>query len=125
MIISEIENSVDRFVAFIAEREAIRMRRFVMQNPWPWTDDPILQEFRFTNVHREDDAVSQHYQKTVRNRYIDSCLVIPGTVIYRWFNRMSTCDDIFKETVFEDYIGTGNLKFLQDCINNIPPPHIT
>jgi hypothetical protein len=22
-------------------------------------------------------------------------------------------------------MGTGNLKFLQDCINNLPPPHIT
>src|SRR6516225_2945043 len=87
MKIAEINNPIERFVAFIAEREAIRIRRFVMKKEWPWTEDEILQEYRFTNVHREDDAVSQHYQKTIRNRYNDASVILPATVIYRWFNR--------------------------------------
>jgi hypothetical protein len=131
MNITEINNPIERFVAFIAEREAIRVRRFIMKKPWPWTNDSILQEYRFTNVHREDDAVSQHYQKTVRSCYIDDPLIVPATVIYRWFNRPSTCDAIFgrshehPRSKFDLYINSRNLDILQDCINQLPPPHVT
>ena len=45
--IEDIKNPIEKFVAFIAEREAIRIRRFVMQKPWPWTNDDILQEYRY------------------------------------------------------------------------------
>jgi hypothetical protein len=43
---------------FITEREAIRVRKASGQ-PAPWTTDPILQQYRFCNVHRRDDRVSQ------------------------------------------------------------------
>jgi hypothetical protein len=131
MKIEDIENPIERFVAFIAEREAIRIRRFVMKKPWPWTDNDILQDYRFTNVHREDDAVSQHYQNTVRNRYLDRPLVLPTTVAYRWFNRISTCNALFNEShlnnlsVFEQYIDTGDEEILLDCLKKLPPPHVT
>jgi hypothetical protein len=128
MKISEINNPIEKFVAFIAEREAIRIRRFVMRKEWPWTDDPILQQYRFTNVHREDDAVSQHYQKSVRNRYADSSFVLPATVIYRWFNRISTCDAIFNtgsRSIFELYMNSNDLSILQCCLSNLKPPHVT
>src|SRR6516225_2755682 len=121
MNIAEINDPIEKFVTFIAEREAIRVRRFVMKKEWPWTDDPILQQYRFTNVHREDDAVSKHYQNIVRDRYGDSSLVLPATVIYRWFNRPwnildngdrtgSSCEAIFGRTathprsIFDLYI---------------------
>jgi hypothetical protein len=131
MNIQDIENPIERFVAFIKEREAIRIRR-ASGEPWPWTQDDVLQHYRFTNIHREDDAVSQHYQKTVRNRYSNSPLVLPGTILYRWFNRTTTCDALFNEpkyygnhTVFEEYIEKRDYAILSDCINNLPPPHVT
>jgi hypothetical protein len=140
--ISEINHPVEKFVAFISEREAIRIRRHVMKKEWPWTDDPILQQYRFTNVHREDDAVSKHYQNIVRDRYGDSSLVLPATVIYRWFNRPwnildngdrtgSSCEAIFGRTathprsIFDLYINSGSLYVLQDCISQLEPPYVT
>ena len=140
--IAEINNPIEKFVAFIAEREAIRIRRFVMRKEWPWTDDPILQQYRFTNVHREDDAVSKHYQKTVRDRYGDSSVVLPATIIYRWFNRPwtvlldgslvnSTCQVLFDKpmvhdrSVFDLYINTGNITILQSHIIQLEPPYVT
>jgi hypothetical protein len=129
--IAEINDPVEKFVAFIFERETVRFRRFERGDPYPWTNDPILREFRFTNIHREDDAVSQHYQKSVRNRYADSPLVLPGTVMYRWFNRISTCDVLFNEpklsnlTVFEEYIQTNDIGVLVHVIGSMPPPHVT
>jgi hypothetical protein len=126
MRLEEIEHPINRFVAFVAERERIRVLR-AAGKPWPWTEDDILQDYRFTNIHREDDTVSQHYQKTVRDRYGEDPLVFPASVAYRWFNRPSTCNDLFSgnRSVFESYIDTGDIEILKNCINNIPPPHVT
>ena len=130
MRIEDIKDPIDRFVAFIEERENIRQRR-LSGKPWPWTNDDIMQSYRFTNIHREDDKVSLHYQKSIRNRYGEHPMVLPATVAYRWFNRISTCDAFFNEptlaneTIFEEYINTNNLLILQHCLAKLPTPHVT
>jgi len=55
---------VERVVAFAIEREAIRKRKEA-GGPKPWTDDPILHEKRFCNIHREDDAVTRWVTKHI------------------------------------------------------------
>jgi hypothetical protein len=55
---------------FIAEREKIRLRRSAGQ-PAPWTDDPILQDWSFTNVRREDDRVTLWVATQWREPYCD------------------------------------------------------
>jgi hypothetical protein len=49
---------MDRLLYWIRERESIREKR-LKDLPLPWTDDKILQTYRFCNVVRIDDAVSQ------------------------------------------------------------------
>ncbi len=49
---------VDRFLYWIKERESIRLKKEAGK-PKPWTDDVILQQYRFCNVRRMDDKVSQ------------------------------------------------------------------
>lgn len=49
---------VKELVAFIKERESIRVKKEAGK-PRPWTKDPILAKYRFCNVHREDDRVSR------------------------------------------------------------------
>ena len=48
---------IDRFIAFIIERQFILVNRLNGKEK-PWTEDPILQNYRFCNVHREDDTVT-------------------------------------------------------------------
>ncbi|MGL6095369.1 MAG: nucleotide kinase domain-containing protein [Fimbriiglobus sp.] len=48
----------DRLVYFVTEREAIR-RKKDFGLPRPWTDDEILDKYRFCNVRRMDDKVSE------------------------------------------------------------------
>jgi hypothetical protein len=131
MDIPLINDPFERFIAFIIERETIRRKRD-SGHPPPWTKDSTLQTYRFTNINRENDKVSKHYQKTIRNRYERSAIVIPGTVLYRWFNRMSTCDALFNEpdllnnkTPFERYIESNDLKILEWVISDLPTPHVT
>lgn len=47
--------NLDGIVAFILAREDIRIRK-ERGDPWPWSDDKILNAFRFCNVRRNDDA---------------------------------------------------------------------
>jgi hypothetical protein len=43
---------------WVGERERIRIKKEKGENQ-PWTCDPILQTYRFCNVHREDDRVTR------------------------------------------------------------------
>jgi hypothetical protein len=45
-------------IKFITARESVRVNK-ELGKPRPWTKDPILNKYRFCNVHREDDAVTR------------------------------------------------------------------
>lgn len=49
---------------FASKRHAAFERR-VAGVPWPWTDDPIIQTFKFCNVFRAADRVSQYLIRDV------------------------------------------------------------
>lgn len=58
----EFQARVRAFYAFMVERETIRVKRSVGE-PFPWTDDPILREFKFTNVRRVHDRTTQAFKE--------------------------------------------------------------
>jgi hypothetical protein len=77
---------------FAAERQAIYFRRLAGQ-PGPWTVDPILSTFRFTNAYRAADRVSQFLIQDVQ--YRDDRPSTPDelfyrTVLFKIFNRIET-----------------------------------
>lgn len=49
---------LNKFVAFIKERDDIRIAKELGLDK-PWTSDPVLQTYRFCNVNRNDDTVSR------------------------------------------------------------------
>lgn len=49
---------IEEFYNFIKERENIRLRK-ASGMPFPWTTDPILSQYKFTNVRREHDKTTQ------------------------------------------------------------------
>ncbi len=50
-------------VDFIIERETVRINKEERKIPAPWTDDPILREWRFCNVRRNDDKQTRLIHK--------------------------------------------------------------
>ncbi|MCK9569146.1 putative DNA base hypermodification protein [Candidatus Pacearchaeota archaeon] len=60
MLIEEVAKlmPMERLLYWIQERESIRLKRKDGKPP-PWTDDEILRKYRFCNVRRMDDRVSQ------------------------------------------------------------------
>ena len=50
-------SAMELLAYFVKERETIRLKR-MRNEPYPWTDDEILQKYRFCNIRRLDDKVS-------------------------------------------------------------------
>lgn len=77
------------FFGFARERHLITLKR--MEGlPAPWTDDEVLRTNRFTNVFRELDTTTIWFRESIRDPLRDSPWVVPATVIFRWFNRITT-----------------------------------
>jgi hypothetical protein len=57
-------------IYWMNERHNIYLRRQAGQ-PWPWTDDPILQKHKFANVFRELDKTTKWMRENITNPHID------------------------------------------------------
>jgi hypothetical protein len=82
----------DTYWRFAAERQNIFFKRAAGQ-PTPWTDDRILSRFRFTNVYRASDRVSQYLISKVQ--YLgaqDAPSLFFRTILFKLFNRIETWD---------------------------------
>ena len=88
---------------WVRERESIRQKR-VEGRPKPWTEDPILQSYRFCNVHREDDAVTVWIKDNVRQHQHKP--EFPHfSIITRQLNLPSSINAILKEGwPYEPYV---------------------
>jgi hypothetical protein len=79
---------------WMTEREAIRIQKD-RGLPKPWTKDPILREFKFCNVRREDDAVTRWFAKNWRNdHYWPHRNFIPAIILGRTINWPDTLNAI-------------------------------
>lgn len=80
-------------VYWMQERESIRLKKEAGQ-PKPWTEDPILQNYRFCNVVRMDDKVSRWL---LNNWYLpnkDDANMLIAVVVARHLNLPSTLEVI-------------------------------
>ena len=89
-MIQELRDRLDLYFYWIHERETIRLNKEVERNPQPWTDDPILQKFKFCQVFREADRTTRWFKRHIRNPWRDDPEVLMATVIFRWFNFIET-----------------------------------
>jgi hypothetical protein len=96
--------------SFASERQAAFERR-VAGKSFPWTDDPILQEYKFCNVYRAADRVSQYMIREVCY-HDEPCSPedrIFQIVAFRTFSKIDTW------TAVRDYL--GNYPTLSDLVD--------
>ena len=93
----------DTFWRFALERQSMFYRRLEGYSP-PWTLDPILARFKFTNVYRASDRVSQYLIRHViyeGSQYQEE--VFFRTILFKVFNRIETWE-LLKA-------GTGEIEY--------------
>lgn len=83
---------------FARERHLVYLRRKAGLPREEWTEDYMLQNFRFTNVYRELDRVTVWCREHVREPLIQSPNVLLATTVFRWFNKIETGQAIFDQT---------------------------
>lgn len=94
----------DAYWRFAAERHAVYMRR-VAGAPPPWTSDPVLTCWRFTNAYRAADRVSQYLiREVIYAGDQDPSEVVFRVLLFKWFNKVSTWE------LLNDRLGTVRLS---------------
>lgn len=71
------------------ERQRIYFSRLTGE-PAPWTKDPVLGRYRFTNAYRAADRVSQDLLRVQYSGPQDSRDLVFRTLLFRLFNKSST-----------------------------------
>lgn len=89
----------EAFWFWINERHMIWCKRQT-KHPWPWTADPILQEYRFCNVFRELDIVTIQFKELIRDRFSDHENLWFAYCLARQINWPDTVVHIMRETGF-------------------------
>lgn len=74
------------FFSFVEEREQIRLRKEA-DLPYPWTEDQILRDYKFTNVHRHHDRTSRELRERFYNKQYngDECSILMNAAFFRYF----------------------------------------
>lgn len=80
-----------------AERQRMFYRRVRGDVP-PWTTDPVLSSYRFTNAYRASDRVSQFLiNRVVYGADADERSTVLRTLLFKIFNRIDTWETIEAE----------------------------
>lgn len=88
---------IDEFLAFVRERETIRIRKDAGE-PAPWTNDPILAQYSFCNIRRNDDTVTKWLRENWFNPNAETDDLWFASVVARNVNEPST----LKELLYPD-----------------------
>ena len=85
------------FWQFAARRHSIYVRRLVGE-PEPWTDDPILTSFRFTNAFRAADRVSQYLiRHVIYQGPSEPDEILFRILLFKFFNKVETWELLQRE----------------------------
>jgi hypothetical protein len=99
---------LERWQYWIKEREAIRQLKGAGFSQ-PWTDDEILQQYRFCNVRRMDDKVSQWLLNNWYLKFYNHPNMLVACAIARHFNLPDALRPI-THLVFTDSYGPERIK---------------
>jgi hypothetical protein len=80
----------DVYWRFAVERQAVFFRRY-RGEPYPWTDDRIITEYKFTNAYRASDRVSQYLiREVIYSGSQEPEEVFFRTMLFKLFNKIET-----------------------------------
>lgn len=112
----------DTYWRFAEKRQDVFFNR-IENKPFPWTEDKIIQKYKFTNAYRASDRVSQYLIKNViycKDFYSpeDQCFRI---LFFKLFNKIETwkyMENALSEISYRSYSYRRYNTLLTQKINN-------
>lgn len=87
----------DSYWRFAAERQAVFFRRICGERG-PWSNDPVLRTYKFTNAYRASDRVSQYLIRNVIYKGPQTTHeVFFRTILFKLFNKTETWELLKRE----------------------------
>ena len=87
----------DSFWKFAAERQEVFFKKLDGLPP-PWTDDPVMAHYKFTNAYRASDRVSQYLiRRVIYEGETSPEEVFFRTILFKLFNKIETWELLRKE----------------------------
>ena len=93
-------NVQSELLHWIKERESVRIKKEAGE-PKPWTTDPIIRDYKFCNVRRNDDRVSRWIHDHWLHPYADHSNITFAMCVARIFNWPETLA-LIEEIVFAE-----------------------
>lgn len=119
-----MEMNVGPFFQFARARHSIALRR-AQGHSFPWTSDPILRDYSFTNVFREMDRTTAWFRENIRDRFKYQNDVIHATILFRWFNKIETAQHILETFGLAGFTRDGwNRHGLDQMLRDAGPPWV-
>jgi len=112
------DHGIKDFFAYAKERYQIHLNRMAGM-PRPWTTDPILHKYRFTQVFRELDKTTVWFRINVRDVLYNKPEVLLATVLFRLLNRIETGTAIFNKYAFDELVHARTPTQIKKAIKNI------
>ena len=95
------------------KRQSIFYKRNILKQHGPWTKNPILQKYKFTNAYRINDRVSQYLMQYIINKrnlfILDEQDIIFRILLFKIFNKIDTWNKL-EEKLGEIYYTDGVLR---------------
>lgn len=88
---------------WMLERQKIYQRRIAGEPP-PWTDDEVLNNYRFCNVYREQDTVTQWIDRNIRQPYANHKTLWLMLAIARIINRTDTLAELIGTNAWPNHV---------------------
>lgn len=83
--------NVKHWSNWVKERYKVHIKKDVEKLPGPWTEDPVISSYRFTNVRREHDRQTINLIKEiVENDSLSLEEKILNSILFRTWNRLDT-----------------------------------
>jgi hypothetical protein len=113
------ENNFRMFVYYIKERSKVHIKKDLMGEDAPWTEDPIIGSVRFTNVRREHDKQTKYLIEKVCQSNTSYEMKIASIILFRMLNKKESCDGLLPcEFYYPAY-----KQISKNWINTLPKEH--
>lgn len=120
----EVTSAFKLYWYLAAERQNIFFKR-MRGEPGPWTNDPILQQFKFTNAYRASDRVSQYLIRNVIYDGLENVRSYEDTffriMLFKIFNLPETWEkySVLKQPIVWSAYHVDEVdKILTACVQN-------
>ena len=91
--VSYYKEEMELFWHFIRKRHTITKLKEVEDLPPPWTDDPILANYKFTSIFRHFDRGTKYVTNHILQQDLSEEDMIFNVIAYRLFNKIETSEE--------------------------------